>query len=216
VCGALVRDTGELLLLDNVHPEPEHSFRLSTKDAYLVAAECEVFLHSHAPEFEWPSETDMQLCLQSSLPWCVVPRQREAFWFGPGVPTPPLEMRGFRFGVTDCYSLIRDWYAENRPDPIGDYARRWAFWKDDEDLYGDLFPDEGFREVTCKPSNLELGDVLLMSIRCKVTNHAAVYVDNGAMLHHPSGRGPVDSTQLSRTDPVMRYWQHVRKVVRRE
>lgn len=55
---------------------------------------------------------------------------------------------------------------------------------------------EGFFQIKDEPKR---GDIILMNIRSKVPNHAAVYLGNGQMLHHLHGK-------LSRTEPYGGMW----------
>jgi len=70
----------------------------------------------------------------------------------------------------------------------------------------DLFEDAGFAEID--PKDIEIGDVVLMSVLTEDTiNHAAVYTDNNKITHHLVGR-------LSTQEPYNKWFGHVKKVVR--
>ncbi len=73
------------------------------------------------------------------------------------------------------------------------YARPENWWDHGEDLYAENFRKEGFEIFNGHPSEWRPGDGILMAIKSKVANHAAVFVDEGLILHHLYG-------QLSRVD----------------
>ena len=130
----------------------------------------------------------------------------EPFWFGDQCPIPPLMGRPFRHGVTDCYSLARDWYRLELGIVIPNFVRDWNWWVDGLDLYEDGFRRAGFHKVA--PSDLRLGDGVLFRIRSKVANHAAVILDDGWMIHHPGAFRPYDVHCASHQQRVERWARH--------
>jgi len=102
--------------------------------------------------------------------------------------------------VLDCYSLIRDWYAQERGIDLPDFTRFDEWWKRGENLYLDNFAGAGFHVV--EPADMNLGDVLLMQVASPVPNHAAIYLGDGLILHHLQGR-------LSSRDVYGGYWQKI-------
>jgi cell wall-associated NlpC family hydrolase len=94
----------------------------------------------------------------------------------------------FDFGRQDCYSLVRDFYADNYEIRLPNYARPSEFWKHGMDMYRDRYTKNGFVVLHCHPSEYQEGDVFLMAITSSVANHAAVLVEGGNILHHMWGR----------------------------
>lgn len=122
----------------------------------------------------------------------------------------PLVGRMFHHGVLDCYTLVRDWYKRELAVELPDFDRSDEWWNDGtSSLYLDNFEKAGC--VRTDGSELQRGDILLIQIRSKnnTPNHAAVYIGDGKILHHPYGR-------LSRIDVYGGMWlQYTRLVVRR-
>ena len=82
-------------------------------DDLLRAAKAELFFHSHPDGVGCPSESDMRYQQQLAIPFVVmVWPLYDCFWWGDQLTPAPLLGRGFRHGVHDCYSLLRDYYVE--------------------------------------------------------------------------------------------------------
>lgn len=163
-----------------------------------------MLFHSHPEGFDWPSQKDLLWIQDHPRAWCILPRGSDPFWLGDGLPWQiPLNGRPFRYGVTDCFQLLRQALV-----PLGIMLRprayAWGWWEEGLSLYDDYFAEEGFTELGdgVPPRG---GDVFLFSLRARVSNHAGLYVGNGKMLHHPASSKPYDPTYLSRTEPLGRY-----------
>jgi cell wall-associated NlpC family hydrolase len=114
----------------------------------------------------------------------------------------------FTIGRQDCYTLVRDFYTQNFDLSMRNYARPDVFWEYDMPLYTDNFHKEGFRSVDVSARELEPGDLLLMAVKSKVANHAAVVMPDGMILHHLYG-------QLSRCEPYRDAWRNMTVAVLR-
>lgn len=217
-CGLII--DGRYMARLNVHPDPRHAFAMRRMDKLDAAAEGVV--HSHtAPAPAAPSEADMRCCQSWAIPWAIVPvdgagAAGQPFVWGRGAPIPPLIDRPYRHGVTDCYSVIRDWWRLERDVELPDYPRTFAWWEGPAgaraDLYERHWADLGFREVS--PADAEVGDCLLMQVRAPVPNHAAVLVEPGVILHHPGGSLAYDPMRRSRRDLAARWMPHVTRTLR--
>lgn len=94
----------------------------------------------------------------------------------------------FKHGSTDCLGLVRHFYKDNFGIEIPDYARADDWWNKGQNLYMDLYPENGFYPIDVPIRDWRPGDLLLMGIQSNVANHAAVIVDDGMLLHHLWGR----------------------------
>lgn len=151
------------------------------------AGEVVQVVHSHpygAPE---PSQADRVGCERSGLPWLIV-NHPLGHWteIRPCGYRAPLVGRAFCHGVLDCYTLIRDYYAEQLGIALPDFARAERWWEKGGDLYRQHFAEAGFAAV--ETSALREHDVILMRVASPVPNHAAVYLGGQVMLHHLQGR----------------------------
>ena len=210
-CGFVV--DGVYLQRQNTAEEPEKGFRLAPQTWAAAAkhGEIQAVVHSHPHGPDCPSEHDMRLQIDTAVPWGIVATDgegcREPFWFGDQVPIPELVGRGFRHGVTDCYSLIRDWYRLERDVTLPVYPREWEWWREGEDLYQRFFGDAGF--VRIHEAEVQAGDVFLAQIRSPVPNHGGIYVGRGLGLHHLAARLESDFSRLSVREPVNRWRNHI-------
>lgn len=98
---------------------------------------------------------------------------------------PEYEGRPFLHGLFDCYTLVRDYYKRNfqifLPTNI---QRDWEWWNKGQNLYLENAKDCSFIES----DDIQKHDVLIMNINSPVPNHAAIYLGDGKILHHMSGR----------------------------
>ena len=150
--------------------------------------EITAIVHSHPVTPPIPSQADKISCEQSNLPWYIVNPKTEQWGFcQPEGYKPPILGRPWVWGVTDCWSLVVDWYNEEKGIKLLDYKRPTT---PEEFLENPVFekylPSRGFRLL--KPNEKLIdGDVLAMSIFGKGLNHVAIFL-NGDVLHHLTDR----------------------------
>ena len=208
-----VVEAGAYVRLDNVSRTPDADVYLSEADLLRVA-NADVFFHSHPDGRACPSASDMVYQLQLGIPFVVITWPfYDAFCWGDMLAPAPLVGRGFRHGVHDCYSLIRDFFAEQGVSVL-DGARQWEWWSKGQNLYGENFERAGFVTIPASEA-VRRGDCVLMNFNHPVPMHAAVVIDHDLLLHHAAGTRPVDSTRLSAMVPRTRYARHINVAVRR-
>lgn len=174
----------------NLASNPNEMFVLDPDD-YARAEDLgeitEIF-HSHPHSTCMPSEADRVACENSNLTWTICSPQLNTWHtFQPCGFRAPLVGREWVWGVTDCWALVRDWYAENglmirdweRPATIQEFERNPLFDK--------LWKDTGFFVVKDE-DDLQVGDSLLMQIQGTGLNHIAVYTGDQMVLHHVRNR----------------------------
>ncbi len=209
-CGVITKSKG-FYSVKNVSDSPDNSFRIDKKAlAKAYKEELLAIVHSHPNGPNCPSKVDMIAQEDTGVVWVIVTTDGETasmpFLFGKQAPIPPLVGRAFRHGVTDCYSLIKDYYflEKNIVLPIG--QRDWEWWyKEGEDLYTKNFKNAGFRVI--QQHEVIKGDVFLAQLRSKTPNHGGVYIGDGLILHHLSSSNAMDITRLSAREPLNR-WQN--------
>ena len=173
----------------NIAATPDEHFILDPADYAAAEDQGEIMavVHSHPTTQPTPSPADRLSCNATGLPWIIVNPKIEA-WGGcePEHFELPYVGREFVFGVVDCYSLVRDWYAREWNLELADFSRRDQFWERGENLYVDNYASQGFRRIDF--TELAYGDLLLMQLGSTLPNHAAIYLGDQQILHHIQGR----------------------------
>ena len=165
-------------------------FILDPED-YIAASnvgEIIAIIHSHPTTSPIPSQADKISCENSNLPWHIVnPKTEQWGYCEPCGYQAPILGRQWVWGITDCWSLVRDWYKEEKNIILRDWERPLTpedFLKDP--MFEKCALSTGFRELR-NDEKLENGDVILMSILGNGLNHVAIFLD-GDVLHHLTDR----------------------------
>lgn len=152
-------------------------------------------VHSHPKSAPTPSQNDLVAIEQSGLPWIICnPLTEQWTETNPSGYKAPLIGREYGYGMLDCYTLIRDYYAD-LGIKLADYKRKGTLEADSDNYLLNL-SSEGFVKV----GQPEKHDMILMALGYSKPNHAGIYVGGNVMLHHCRNR-------LSSRDVYGGYWQ---------
>jgi proteasome lid subunit RPN8/RPN11 len=174
----------------NIHTLGEQCFVLDPI-SYVEAekvGQIIAIIHSHPSTHPTPSQSDLISCESSKLPWHIVnPITEEWGYCEPTGYKAPLKGRSWCWGVSDCFTLFRDYYRDELGIVVKDYERPLTAEEFiDEPLFERYAEEAGFRLLS--PSEkLQNGDALLMSIASRGLNHVAIFID-GDVLHHMTDR----------------------------
>lgn len=156
-------------------------------------------VHSHPSTNPAPSHADLLGIEATKLPWLIVnPLTGEHTLNQPSGYIAPLVGREFAHGISDCYSLIRDYYQRKLGIAMPDFNRQPQWWLKGDDLYRAGFDQAGFVEVP--QESLALHDVVIMRMASPVDNHGGIYIGDNLILQHVHG-------QLSSRDVYGGYWR---------
>ena len=175
---------------NNLSTYSQQCFILDPEDYVKADAlgEITAIVHSHPVTPPSPSQADKVSCEQSGLKWHIVnPKTEQWGYCEPTGYKPPLIGRQWVWGVTDCWSLVRDYYKEQHNIQLLDYQRPITpqdFL--DNPLFEQYAERTGFKELN-KDEKLQKGDVLLMSILHPTLNHVAIFLGD-EILHHLADR----------------------------
>ena len=175
---------------NNLSTYSQQCFILDPEDYVKADAlgEITAIVHSHPVTPPSPSQADKVSCEQSGLKWHIVNPKTETWGYcEPTGYKPPLIGRQWVWGVTDCWSLVRDYYKEQHNIQLLDYQRPITpqdFL--DNPLFEQYAERTGFKELNTD-EKLQKGDVLVMSILHPTLNHVAIFLGD-EILHHLADR----------------------------
>ena len=217
-CGVIAG--GRFIKMPNISDDPENHFYISQSRIQKLDKPLQAVVHSHPDASPVPSKSDMQLALNLKKPVGVLRTDKNGGvsginWYNDGVKRPLVgSERYFVHGITDCYSLIIDYFREKRGIELKDWPRDWGWWDKDENMYDEFFGETGFKEVG-NIKDLRPDDVLFINIgRNAKSHHAGIYEGNDLFIHHPGSLKPIDNAMMARRDIIHRWAKYITKVVR--
>lgn len=209
-CGVIIVKRGKNFYIpcENIAINKTNDFIINPKD-YANAEDIGdiiYIVHSHPVTDPVPSQIDLINIEKTKIPWIIInPGTGKYTVTNPSSYTLPLIGRDFKHGLVDCYTLVRDYYKEILNIELNDYKRPDEWWNTTNlNLYIDHYEKEGFVQVL--DSSLQEHDLIFMRIGSDKDNHAAIYIGNNMILHHPMNR-------LSSRDIYGGWWQKVTSIV---
>lgn len=199
----------------NTNPNPCHFFNIREEDWLVAEAAGEVvsIVHSHPVTSELPSEEDVKGQHESGVEWLIYSVVNDAFHSFNDSEGIPLYGRNYSHGCIDCLSFVRDYYKQTYGIQITNYEREEDWWNKGQNLYLDLYEQEGF--VVVDKADMREGDLLLLCMQSTIPNHGAIYLGGNRIGHHLQNRlSGVDiygDFYRDRTSLVLRHKNNVEK-----
>jgi len=188
--------------IQNRAEDPINDFKISPEDFIKYRKEIRAIVHSHV-DYPHLSKADMISQKKSGIPWGVTLLNKTAvidtYFWGDDLEIQEFIGRPFVHGLYDCYALVRDYHRSIGHD-VPDFPRSNLWWHDEPSMLEDNCDEAGFYYI--QESEVDVGDVITMKVLADVTNHQAIYLGDGLMMHHLYNR-------LSRREPVHRWSKHI-------
>jgi cell wall-associated NlpC family hydrolase len=207
-CGLFVTVCGreQFIACQNVADDPLTEFAIAPTDYEAAERRGEVVavFHSHpgglTPQ---PSAADERACNAMGLPWRIyAPCSDQWHVLLPRGWREPLEGRDWSWGQADCWTLVRDWFRQERGIELRDWTRPAVEAFNAAPMFEGCWAATGFVDVPA--ADLRPGDCLLIDQTGNGADHVAVYLGSNNMLHHLIG-------QKSRVDLYTDYWMGATK-----
>lgn len=175
----------------NISSAPESTFIIDPNDWKEAEDNGEIIaiVHSHTDGTALASDTDKASCQKHGLPWYITsPEAGIIDTIQPLKHDVPLFGRQWVWGVTDCWTLVRDWYKQEMNIDLRDWQRP-ANVEDfiQAPMFEDCWESTGFRTLSPK-EKWNYGDAVLMSINSSGLNHCGVYIGEQLIVHHLQNR----------------------------
>ncbi|WP_434523874.1 C40 family peptidase [Photorhabdus asymbiotica] len=206
-CGLLVNTCAnkyELILCRNVSEEPENFFVMDADDQVAAEQMGQVVAvwHSHTDGDNQASEADLAGCEASEIPWFIInisknynPEIEAEFRFSdinviePSGFEMPYEGRPYAFGVFDCWLLCRDYLKREFGIEMGVcldlHIPSW--WDKGMNILHENYESQGLVRLPVGTPP-QRGDIFFMQMGSKMSDHCAVYIGDGMILHHQIDR----------------------------
>jgi len=210
-CGIILKDSGLFVPCRNVLSKEgrKTGFQIEAAKLCKYAGRIGAVAHSHIGGPDYPSVFDQERQIETAAPWIIgvvnSGRVSDMFQFGNGES---LDSAPFRHAVSDCYELVRNWYA-GREVKLPPIVREWEWWKS-EGILESGFSNAGFYKFDPGKEEPGVGDLAVIGVKSDVPHHCAIYVGNGAIYHHPGGAAPFDPTRYPREENISRWRKHIK------
>jgi len=201
VCGLVIVFSGRQLYIrcSNIANDPLDNFEIDPIEWKNAEDKGQILavVHSHPGDVS-PSDRDRQCAEEVGLPWLIMNDRNELYELVPDSYSKPFVGRQFCWGENDCWSLVWDWFKEERGIELMDMERpepdAWL-------VYPEPFinaAQHGFMRVPA--DSRQYGDVIAMALGdSQYPTHVAIYLSDNRILHQVYNR-------LSSEDVYDGYW----------
>ena len=206
-CG--VFSEGRFIPFENRAEDPKKNYIIDSIkfSSLLVDDKIDCIIHSHdnCPRLSY---SDMQTQEEIGVPHGVINFKKRSvthviFW-GEELPMAPLLGRPFFWGVSDCLTLVRDYYKINYNIELPNPLREWGFWKKGITMFEDGLEEADYL-VRVEPKQAKEGDLLFFGN--ETINHCGILLKRGLTLQQFVGR-------LSAEYPIKHNIDKLKKVYR--
>lgn len=180
-CGFLLNN--KIYPCKNQSPEPEKHFKISSFD-YLTASylgKIHAIYHSHTknPDFSEFDKINLFNLKMRGILYC---KETDSFKiFLPESYNNKYVGRKFEIGVSDCLSLISDYYKNELNIELPKISRTEEWYKKTPNIINESIP-QNLKKITFKES--KKNDILIFdTLKKGEPCHLGIYLDNDIILH---------------------------------
>lgn len=197
VCGFVVFNGKNLEIIEGVNTSDNkaHTFSISPKSFVRASFSGEIvaYYHSHVSEIESFSELDKINAKSHKLTAILYHLPTDSFKeYSAESVIPSYTGREFQIGVADCVSLVRDYYKKELNVNLLDYFRDNNWAEATPNIFDEKYPENNLTLVkheNIKIEDCKLHDIVLFQFRdISAPSHAAIYLGNSFILHHPRNK----------------------------
>jgi len=177
-CGVIC--DGDIIILPNVHENPEQHFQLSHQDVVGYAQKNVIVWHTHTfygmTQLSVPDVIAAKFLGQPMM--MVRAKSHDVDYYDPK-KTAPYVGRTFKFAHQNCYTLVQDYYRQEFGIFLKDYFPKspTEFFSDAPSKFLRNLHKEGFSQV--KPDDARVGDLVLTTEKQGAEGwHCSVVVKN--------------------------------------
>lgn len=182
-CGLIVSVSGDLIIhpCKNISYHSRNNCIINPLDYVKAARSGEIVGYYHSHENENLSFLDNLNAFNHNIYSIVYSWGYDKFY----LIEPKLQeylYKDFKIGENDCFSLIRNYYKNNKKINISDYNRDEKWAEKTPNIILDNFKKEGFVKVDYK--DIKEDDIIVFNIN-GILSHFSIYLGNNFILHHP-------------------------------
>ena len=190
-CGLIISTETEVLVFKskNISYHKGNNAILNPLDYIRASKIGKIIGHFHSQPFGPPSFIDYLNAINHDIYSVIYSIKSDIFY----VIEPKLKDyldAEYKCGVSDCYTLVREYFNKELNIKLNDYNREDNWWKKSPNLILENFKNEG--GITVSFEDLKPNDVIVFNVN-NVPGHFSIYMGCGLILHHPFGERSIIS-----------------------
>lgn len=215
-----------IITCKNISPNPKYSFRINEED-FLNNDNIIAYYHSHVTGSSELSKLDRINSEITQLPICVYSCENDEYGiYYPRKYKINLEGRPFIWSITDCASLVSDYFEKNYEGgfvydskPEKEISRFGS-----DDIKNKQFFDKGangfgrigkngmgkFKKIENWKNEIQINDIVAMGFNYgNIIEHIGVYLGNNIILHHMINQYSRKENLDKYMDKILSVWRVV-------
>ncbi len=182
-CGVLVSIGDEVITYKskNISFHKSKHAILNPLDYIRAAKLGKIIAHFHSQPCGAPSFTDYLNAINHNIYSIIYSIKRDIFYIIEPKLKDYLDL-DYQCGISDCYTLVREYFNKELNIKLNDYNREDNWWKNSPNLILENFKKEGGIPVSF--GDIRPNDVIVFNVN-NIPGHFSIYIGSGLILHHP-------------------------------